>query len=119
MSENFTLIKKSYKEIQVSVTCVSAITKAYFMIKANRADPDASALVTKTITSASAAAGQITTAGPPTATLKFYILETDLDSLNDIQYPWDIKCISNSHAYKPPEANGVVSINQASILAVN
>jgi len=118
MSPTINLIKKSYKAIEVDVTCVAAITKAYFMIKSSKTDLDAAALVTKTITSASTASGQITVAGPTVATLRFFIGETDLDLLKDTEYPCFIKCISNGHAYAPPEGEGKVSISSAGILAV-
>ena len=119
MPENIELIKKSYKSIEVDVTVAAAVTKAYFMVKNDLSDPDASALASLEITSALTASGQITAAGPPTATLKFYVSETALDNVSAGDYFWAIKCISNSHAYSPPEGYGKLKVLDAKIAAVS
>lgn len=119
MPENIELIKKSYKSIEVDVTVAAAVTKAYFMVKNSPGDSDASALASLTITGSAASSGQITAAGPPTATLKFYVSETLLDAINAGDYLWSIKCISNGHAYSPPEGYGKLKVLDARIAAVS
>ena len=119
MPENIELIKKSYKSIEVDVTVAAAVTKAYFMVKNSLSDADASALASLTITGTGSASGQITVAGPTVATLKFYVSETLLDAVNAGDYFWSIKCISNSHAYSPPEGWGMLKVLDSRIAAVS
>lgn len=106
MGESITLIKKSAKVLVFNVTCTSSVSKAYLVIKNNLNDADTDALAKLTITSVLNADGQITTAGPPTATLSFIVTATKLDALVAGDYEWAIKCISGGLAYSPPLGRG-------------
>jgi hypothetical protein len=118
--DNITLIKKSYVELKVDVTCVGTITKAYFMIKNSLDDADISALVSLTITGTLTASGQITPAVAPTATLHFYVGETALDLLSSgSNYQWCIKAIEAGHPYSPIEGRGTVTVLGAGVFAIS
>lgn len=119
MPENIRLIKKSYKKIIFTVTCVADISKAYFMVKRSLSDLDAAALVNLSITGTPATGGQITDTTQPTATLEFFVVETALDAVPRGDYVWCLKCISGGHAYTPPEGYGKLTVAEAGVVAVS
>lgn len=116
MGESIELIKSSYKSVEFAIECAAALTKAYFMVKRSLEDLDADSLVTKTINTGLTASGQISAAGPPTATAKFFISETDLNAISPGNYVWCVKCISAGHAYRPPDGWGKLTVSPAGIV---
>lgn len=110
MGESVTLIKKSAKTLIFDISCVSSVSKAYFVVKNSLSDADTGALVKLTITGTMSSDGQITSAGPPKATLNFSVTPTKLDSIVPGHYVWSIKCISGGLAYSPPLGRGILNV---------
>lgn len=67
------------------------LAKAYFTVKADLTDPDGSAVVQKTVTTASGADGQIEDAGADgTGTIRFILDNADTDAMGNRWLDYDV-----------------------------